>query len=71
LTADSPAETGVSGEAAHEGKESENGRDRLSCSNVASAISRAIAALDLGQPDLSKQELLGLLRQLWRLDGGQ
>jgi len=71
LTADSPTETGGCGEAAPEGKESENGRDRLSCSNVANAISRAIAALDLGQPDLTKQELLGLLRQLWRLDGGQ
>jgi hypothetical protein len=67
LTADLPSETGVSGGAAPEGKKSENGRDRLSCSNVANAISCAISAIDLGRPDLARLGLLEFLRDLWGL----
>jgi hypothetical protein len=69
LTTDSPARTVGFAQVTPEGEENEDARDTSTCSNVASAVSRAVAALDLGRPDAAKQELLGLLRTLWGIDG--
>lgn len=68
LTSDSSPDVGVSHDETSRAEDSKDGREWSGCSNVTSAISLAVAALDLGRADAAREELLRLLRRLWRID---